>query len=78
MPTRSPSPQENADGTLMICSSDAYSDLWDPFFLLLERYWPQAKNYPVILNTESKVYEKEGWNDRVWGYEAAVSPGEEL
>lgn len=51
-----------ADFTIMLCSCDAYEDLWDPFFTLLERYWPEAKNYPFILNTESKVYQREGWN----------------
>ena len=53
---------EAADFTIMLCSCDAYEDFWDPFFILLERYWPEAKNYPFILNTESKVYQREGWN----------------
>lgn len=48
--------------TLMVLTSDGYSDCWEPFFTLLERYWPDAKRYPVILNTESKTYQREGWD----------------
>lgn len=59
---RKKAPCETADFTIMLCSCDAYEDFWDPFFTLLERYWPEAKNYPFILNTESKVYHREGWN----------------
>lgn len=59
---RNKAPRETADFTIMLCSCDAYEDFWEPFFTLLERYWPEAKNYPFILNTESKVYQREGWN----------------
>ena len=64
MSAKASSRKETADFTIMLCSCDAYEDLWDLFFTLLERYWPQAKNYPFILNTESKVYQREGWNIR--------------
>lgn len=41
--------------TVVVCSCDKYSDLWDPFFTLFHAYWPECP-YPVVLNTESKVY----------------------
>ena len=54
--------KEETDYTLLLCSCDAYEDCWDPFFTLLERYWPEAKNHPIIVNTESKTFAKEGWD----------------
>jgi hypothetical protein len=39
--------------TLLINSCDAFEDCWQPFFTLLERYWP-APLPPVLLNTERK------------------------
>ncbi len=56
------SQSKSTDFTIMLCSCDAYEEMWDPFFALLEKYWPEAKNYPFILNTESKVYQREGWD----------------
>ena len=41
--------------TVLVCSCDAYSDLWDPFFTLLNVYWPTRK-FPIWLSTESKEY----------------------
>ena len=37
--------------TLVVNTSDGYSDCWEPFFLLLDRYWPEL-NAPILLNTE--------------------------
>lgn len=49
-----------SDVVMIINSCDAYSDLWDPFFKLLKKYWnPQ---YPIILNTETKRYGYPGLN----------------
>ena len=41
--------------TLLVNSCDAYKDLWDPFFQLLNSNWPHCP-YPVVLNTESEEY----------------------
>jgi len=41
--------------TFLVNSCDAYSDLWDPFFKLLEIHWPDCP-YPIVLNTESKTF----------------------
>lgn len=35
---------------LLVSSCDAYSDLWRPFFTLMERYWPDLP-FPVYLGT---------------------------
>jgi hypothetical protein len=45
--------------TIVVCSCDAYEDLWDPFFKLLKKYW-QPMNLHIILNTESKDYQYSG------------------
>lgn len=37
------------------CSCDSYSDLWEPYFCLLNKYWPDIK-MNIILNTEHKVF----------------------
>ena len=41
--------------TIIVNSCDAYSDLWDMFFLCLAEYWPEC-TYPIVLNTEHKNY----------------------
>ena len=46
------------DITLLVNSCDSYSDTWDPFFHLLDKYWENF-NMPVILNTETTNYQNE-------------------
>lgn len=41
--------------TLLIASCDNYSDLWDPFFELLNRFWKDLQ-YDIVLSTESSNY----------------------
>ena len=41
--------------TLLVSSCDAHSDVWQPFFMCLEKYWP-TMNWPIMLNTETKSY----------------------
>lgn len=41
--------------TVMICSCDNYSDLWEPFFKLFEYYWNDCP-FDILLNTETKKY----------------------
>lgn len=45
--------------TIIICTCDAYEDLWMPFFTLLRRYWDVGE-IKIILNTETKDYSFEG------------------
>lgn len=44
--------------SVVVTSCDGYSDLWDPFFKLMDAYW-EGMNYPVYLNTETIQYNKE-------------------
>jgi hypothetical protein len=47
--------------TLFISSSDDYADCWQPFFFLLQKFWPDC-NLPIVLNTESKSFAYDGLN----------------
>lgn len=42
---------------VIVCSCDAYEDIWDPFFLLMDKYWKDIP-YKVYLNTETINYNK--------------------
>jgi hypothetical protein len=60
--------------TIFVHSTDAFSDCWDPFFMLLARYWPGC-GHPVVLNTERKSYRHPGLDLSVSRVaEAAGSP----
>lgn len=52
-----------ADITLIVQSTDRFSDCWDPFFRLLKAYWPDFA-HPILLNTESKDYSHAGLDIR--------------
>jgi len=43
------------NAVIVINSCDAYSDLWDPFFLCMADYWADCE-YKIVLNTETKDY----------------------
>lgn len=40
--------------TVFVNSSDGFVDCWNPFFTLLDHYWPQ--HGPVLLNTEHRTW----------------------
>lgn len=42
--------------TIVVSSSDAYEDCWNPFFYLLNRYWPNCA-VPIVLNSDTKVFQ---------------------
>ena len=42
---------------VLITSCDKYSDVWDPFFLLMDKYWEDIP-YDVYLNTETIQYNR--------------------
>lgn len=44
---------------MLVLSCDKYSDIWDDFFNLKERFWPDCK-YPWFIVTESKDYQRDG------------------
>ena len=41
--------------TILVCSCDAYEDLWTPFFTLLKKYW-NPTSIRILLNTESRSF----------------------
>lgn len=45
--------------SIVVLSCDAYSDLWDDFFNLKEKYWPNC-NFQCYLVNNSKQYNREG------------------
>lgn len=47
--------------TIFISSSDNYSDIWDVFFDMFLRFWPEYKG-EIVLNTQEKDYHHEGLN----------------
>jgi hypothetical protein len=44
-----------ADCTLFVPSCDAYSDLWTPFFALLDRYWADCP-FPIVLGANKQEF----------------------
>jgi hypothetical protein len=42
--------------TILVNSSDGFTDCWGPFFKLLERYWPEC-NARILLNTETRDFQ---------------------
>lgn len=45
--------------TILVNTCDGYSDLWEPFFTLLKKYW-DPKDIRIVLNTESKTFSMDG------------------
>ncbi len=41
--------------SILVNSSDGYEDCWDPFFYLLNKYWPEC-SAKIYLNTEHKSW----------------------
>lgn len=44
---------------ILISSCDRYSDLWDPFFTLFFKHWPDCP-YPVYLSANNLEYDRQG------------------
>lgn len=52
--------------SLIVCSYDGYSDCWNPYFMLLKKYFPESDNFEIILSTtEINDYKFEGFNIKV-------------
>jgi hypothetical protein len=41
--------------SILVNSCDSFEDCWDPFFLLMQRYWPEC-DAKIFLNTEKKKW----------------------
>ncbi|MGE5361477.1 MAG: hypothetical protein ACM3NQ_20865 [Bacteroidales bacterium] len=52
--------------TILVQSTDSFSDCWAPFFTLLRRYWPDCR-YPILLNTETRPFSFPGFDVRTSG-----------
>ena len=67
--------------SFIVLSYDGYSDCWDPFFTLLKKYFPESKEFEIILSTTTKSYEFEELNiktlahgrDATWGKRLKLS-----
>lgn len=46
---------KNNKCAIIIPSCDAYSDVWEPFFIMFFRYWPDCP-FPIYLVTDSTKY----------------------
>ncbi len=40
---------------LLVSSTDSFADTWQPFFTLLEEYWPHPERVPIYLNSEHQT-----------------------
>lgn len=40
---------------VLVASTDRYADLWEPFFTLFRRYWPDCP-YPVYLGSNERTF----------------------
>ena len=45
----------SANCTMLVSSCDKNEDIWLPFFMCLEKYWPEMA-WNIVLNTESKSF----------------------
>lgn len=48
--------------SIIVLSSDGYSDCWEPFFFLLKKNFTEAEKYEIILSTNLKKFEYSGLN----------------
>ena len=48
--------------TILVNSCDAYSDLWEPFFVLFDKFGGKLKNCEIILNSDCKKFEYKNLN----------------
>jgi len=50
-----------SDFSILVNTTDSFSDCWHPFFRLFKEYWPDY-NGKIYLNTETKEFKYEGLN----------------
>jgi hypothetical protein len=48
---------------VIVNTSDGFEDCWGPFFNLFQKYWPDCP-WPLVLNTENKMYRHTGLDIR--------------
>jgi hypothetical protein len=52
-------PRHKENITIIVNTCDRFEDCWNPFFILLEKFWPDCQ-YPIILTTFDKKYDYSG------------------
>ena len=52
----------NTKLSVVISSCDSYEDTWYPFMCQLCTCWPESRNYPIYLSTESKTFTFPNYN----------------
>lgn len=68
----------NNNMAILVLSCDKYKDLWNDFFNLKERFWPDC-NFKTYLATDSAEYLREGvnvihfGNERMWSRCARIA-----
>lgn len=68
----------NPNMAILVLSCDKYKDLWDDFFNLKERYWPDC-NFKIYLATDTAKYDRPGvevihfGNERQWSKCARIA-----
>lgn len=45
----------DSDVAVLVISCDKYSDLWNPFFTIFDKYWPDCP-YPIYLGSNHTVF----------------------
>lgn len=48
--------------SIIVLSSDGYSDCWNPFFTLIKKNFPDINNHELILSSNELTYSHEGLN----------------
>ena len=54
----------NKTFSVIFCTCDKYEDLWDNFFLLFNKYWPDF-NGEILFNSEYKSYTNPLFNNHI-------------
>ena len=49
----------NTNVSVVFCTCDKYEDLWDNFFRLFKKYWPEFDG-EIVFNTDTKRYAVDG------------------
>lgn len=59
--------------TIIVLSSDGYSDCWIPFFKSLKKNFPEIEKYKILLSTNTKSFNYPGLNIETLAHGANVA-----
>ncbi|WP_418668209.1 hypothetical protein [Allofournierella sp.] len=63
--------------TVLVSSCDDYKDIWNVFFTLFKKFWPDCP-YPIVLNTEATDYSCEGLDITIFHFDKNAAWGKRL